>query len=352
MARIFDKIEAPDMGSDELVYRVPSRGSGDFRIGSQLIVQESQTAVFFRDGKALDTFEAGRHTITTGNIPLLVNLISIPFGGETPFSATAYFVNMREMLDLKWGTPEAVTLRDSEFGMVRVRSFGTYSMQVNDPQLFVNKIVGAQGLYSTSDIQGYLRGMIISKLIDILGELNKEKQKSILDLPALFNEIAAGARASLQDDFNALGITLKAFYINSISPTEETAKAIDERAAMGAIGDMQAYMQFKAARAMGDAAQAGGEAGSMTGMGVGLGAGAGLGAAMASAVTGAMQPQQTPAPAQATMACPHCATQIPAGSKFCNSCGKEIAAGGFCSQCGASVPPDSKFCNNCGAKIA
>ncbi len=353
MARIFDKIEAPDMGSDELVYRVPPRGSGDFRLGSQLIVQESQTAVFFRDGKALDTFQAGRHTISTGNIPLLTGLISIPFGGQTPFSATVYFVSMREMLEQKWGTPSPITLRDSEFGLVRLRAIGTYSMQVNDPELFVNKIVGTQGLYSTTDIQGFLRGMIISKLTDILGEqLSKESQKSLLDLPALFNEIAAAAKASVQDDFSALGIMLKAFYVNSISPTEETAKAIDERAAMGAIGDMQAYMQFKAARAMGDAAQAGGEAGGMTGMGVGLGAGAGLGAAMASAVTGAMQPQQPAAPAQATMACPHCSAQIPAGSKFCGNCGKEIKAGGFCSQCGAQVPAASKFCNNCGAKIA
>jgi len=341
MARIFDIVEFFDETGRQMVHRVPEHGSGDFRLGSQLIVRESQAAVFFRDGKALDTFGAGRHTLSTANVPLLTRLISIPFSGETPFKAEVYFVNLREFLEQKWGTPEAITLRDADLGMVRLRAFGIYSMQVSEPQLFVNKIVGTQGLYQTSQIQGFLRGIIIAKLTDLLGEL----KKSLLDLPSLYDEIGAGAKAKVQDDFNALGIALKTLYVTSISPTEETAKAIDERAAMGAIGNMQAYLQFKAARAMTEAA---GVPGGVAGVGVGLGAGVGMGAAMAQMMTQAMQPGAQ----AATMICPSCSAQIPAGSKFCSQCGAKIGGDMICPNCKADVPEGSKFCPNCGAEIA
>lgn len=284
MARIIDVVEVPNQQKDEMVRRLPEYGSGDFRLGSQVIVREFQNAVFFRDGKALDTFEAGRHTITTANMPLLSGLIGMATSGRTPFTAEVYFVNMREFLDQKWGTAEPIPLRDTDLGLVRLRAFGTFSLQVQDPALFVNKIVGAQGIYETPQIAQFLRSIIIAKLTDLLGELGK----GLFDLPALYDELGAGAKAKVQDDFANLGIQLKTLYVNSISPTEETAKAIDERAAMGAIGDMSKYLQFQTARGIRDAAQAGGEAGSVTGAGVGLGAGMGMGAAMAQAMGQAM----------------------------------------------------------------
>ncbi len=346
MARIFDVIEYLDPSGREIVHRIPERGSGDFRLGSQLIVRESQAAVFFRDGKALDTFGPGRHTISTNNIPLLTGLLSIPFGGETPFKAEVYFVNMQEFIDQKWGTPEPIALRDQELGLVRLRAFGTYSMQVGDAQLFVNKIVGTQGIYETTQITGFLRRMITSKLVDLLGET----QTSLFDLPRLYEELGAGVKAKGQEDFASMGITLKVLYVGAISPTEETAKAIDERAAMGAIGDMQAYLQFKAARAMGDAATAGGEAGTLAGAGVGLGAGVGMGAAMAGAISQAMQPGQQQAPA-ATIVCPKCGTANPAEAKFCNSCGTKLTGTVKCPKCGTENPAGAKFCSNCGAEL-
>jgi excisionase family DNA binding protein len=290
MPRIIDIVQAPDQGLNQMVYRVPESGSGDFRIGSQVIARENQTAVFFRDGKALDAFGPGRHTITTANIPLLIDLFKLATRGQTPFTAEVYFVNMRDFIDMKWGTPEPISLRDRDLGLARLRANGRYSMAVSDPQLFVTKIVGTQGLYQTSQIEDYLRGIVISRLTDLLGE----SKVGLFDLPAMFNEMSAGVKAAVAEDFAALGINLKAMYIQSISPTEETQKAIDERAAMGAIGDMQKYLQFKAARAMGDAAQAGGETGGLAGAGVGLGAGMGVGAGMAGmisqAMAGAMQP--------------------------------------------------------------
>jgi membrane protease subunit (stomatin/prohibitin family) len=286
MARIFDVVEFVDEASTEMVHRIPERGSGDFRTGSQVIVRDAQAAVFFRDGKALDAFGPGRHTITTANIPLLTGLIGKAFSGETPFKAEVYFVSLREFTDLKWGTPTPITIKDPELGMARVQARGSYAVQIVDPQLFVNKIVGTQSLYRTSNIQGFFRSMIITKLTDLIGEMGK----SVINMAGMTEELVAGVRAKAAEEFAARGITLTSVYAEYIGPTEETAKAIDERASMGAIGDMQAYMQFQAARGMRDAAQ---QPGGGAGTGMGLGAGVGMGAAMAQMMSQSMQqPQQ------------------------------------------------------------
>jgi excisionase family DNA binding protein len=297
VARIIDVIEVPDQKPDEMVRRLPEYGSGDFRMGSQVIVREFQQAVFFRDGKALDTFGAGRHTITTANLPLLSGLIGMATSGRTPFTAEVFFVSMREFLDEKWGTSEPIALRDTDLGLVRLRAFGTYSLQVDDPALFVNKIVGGQGIYDTPQVTRFLRGIIVAKMTDLLGTLGK----GLFDLPSLYDEIGAGTKAKVQDDFANLGIQLKTLYVNSISPTEETARAIDERASMGAIGDMAKYMQYQTALGIRDAAKSSGESGGLAGAGVGLGAGVGMGAAMAQAMSqgmgGGAQQSSAPAPA-------------------------------------------------------
>ncbi len=293
MARFIDVIEYMDESGKEMVHRIPDRGPGDFRMGSQVVVRESQAAVFFRDGKAMDVFGAGRHTITTGNMPVLTSLLKLGTGGKTPFQAEVYYVSTRQYLDQKWGTPEPITLRDSDFGIVRLRAFGTYAMQIQDPQLFVAKIVGTQGIYETRQIEGHLRSIVITKMTDLLGELGKP----VLDLPALYEEIGAGVKAKVQDDFGAVGIELRALYVNNISLPEAVQQAIDERASIGALGGMDAYMKASAAKAMRDAAQ---QEGGAAGAGIGLGAGVGMGAAMAQMMTQSMQPgQQQAAPAQA-----------------------------------------------------
>lgn len=291
MPRFIDVVDFMDESGAEMVHRIPDRGPGDFRMGSQVVVRESQAAVFFRDGKALDVFGPGRHTITTANMPVLTTLLKLGTGGKTPFQAEVYYVSTRQYLDQKWGTPEPIALRDADFGIVRVRAFGTYAMQIQDPQLFVNKIVGTQGFYETRQIEGHLRSIIVTKMTDLLGEL----KTSVLDLPALYEEFGAGIKAKAQDDFAAVGIELRAMYVNNISLPEAVQKAIDERASIGALGGMQAYMQASAAQAMRDAAkQEGG--GGLAGAGLGLGAGAGLGATMAQMMGQAMQPQQMAQP--------------------------------------------------------
>jgi membrane protease subunit (stomatin/prohibitin family) len=278
---ILDVIEYLDPTGKEIVHRVPEKGSGEIVLGTQCIVRENQVAVFFRDGRSLDMLGPGRHTLTTLNVPILVNYLKIPFGSKSPFRAEVVFVNVKDYVDIRWDSPKPLAFRDSQLGTVRLSTQGKFAFQVSRPQMFVNQIVGTQGLYTTENIVGYLQSIVVSRFADLLGEL----QADLLDLPSKYDELGSGLRASASDDFEAIGLLLKAVYITAINVPEEVEKALDERASIGAIGNMQSYMQFKAARALGDAAlTGGGEGGSFTGMGVGLGAGIGLGTAMASAI--------------------------------------------------------------------
>ncbi|HEY9090036.1 MAG TPA: SPFH domain-containing protein, partial [Anaerolineaceae bacterium] len=268
MARIFDVVEYPSEMTDEIVHRFPEQGIADLRMGSQVIVRESQRAVFFRDGQALDVFGPGRHTITTANIPLLVNLIGKVFNDRTPFTAEVYFVSMREFVDHKWGTPQPIIVRNPGMGLgvALLQGFGSYSFQVKDAQQFVTQVVGAQGMYRTSDIENRLRSMLLSKLQDLLGET--AARNSVVELIGLTEELGSGVRAKAQDDFAALGLVLKAFYIANLKPSEKSA---EELRAMGML-DMQTYTQLQAADALRDAAQnPSGGAGLTAGIGAGMG---------------------------------------------------------------------------------
>jgi len=270
MARIFDVVEYPNEMRDEIVHRFPETGPGDIRIGSQVIVRESQAAVFFRDGNALDVFGPGRHTVTTANIPLLIDLVGRAFNERTPFPAEVFFVSMREFPDRKWGTPQPIIVRNPNMGLgvALLQGFGTYSFQVRDAQQFVTQVVGAQGFYRTSDIESRLRSMLLSKLQDLLGET--AAKSSVPELIGLTEELGAGVRAKAQDDFAAIGLTLKSFYMENLKPSSKSA---EELRAMGML-DMQTYTQLQAADALRDAAQnPSGGAGLTAGIGAGIGVG-------------------------------------------------------------------------------
>ncbi len=286
MARIFDVVEYPSEMVDEIVHRFPETGVADLRLGSQGIVRESQAAVFFRDGRALDVLGPGRHTITTANVPLLTGLLGKLFGDRTPFTAEIYFVSMREFSDRKWGTPQPIIVRNTGVGLgiSLLQGFGTYSFQVNDPQQFVTQIVGQLGGYRTSDIENRLRTMLLSRLQDLLGETTREK--NVLDLIGLTDELSAGVRAKAQDDFLAVGLILKSFYIGNLKPSDKSAQELRD---MGML-DMQVYTQLQAADAMRDAAQnpSGG-----AGLTAGIGAGMGVGNVLAGSLAGMTQNQQS-----------------------------------------------------------
>ncbi len=243
---ILDLIEHPNEASTEIVHRVPQNDSGEFALGSQLVVRESQKAIFVRDGKALDVLGPGRHTLSTQNIPLLTGLLGLPFGGKSPFRAEVYFVTTRELTDLKWGTPQPLAFRDNDFGMVRLRAIGAYSIRVADPQLFVTQVVGTRPSLTTSDLDDFLRGIIVNEISDLLGSVHT----SLLDIQGMSKELADSARAALSDDFDRLGLQLSTFQVIAITPPDEVAKRIDERSGIGALGDMRTYTQFQTAQAI------------------------------------------------------------------------------------------------------
>ncbi len=302
MARIFDVVEYPNEMQDELVHRFPETGVADLRIGSQIIVRESQQVVFFRDGKALDVFGPGRHTIVTANIPKLIDLVGKAFGDRTPFTAEVYYVAMKEFADRKWGTSQPILVSNPGMGLgvALLQGFGSYSFQISDPQQFVTQLVGAQGAYRTEDIENRLRNMLLSKLQDVLGET--AATKSVVNLIGLTEELGAAVRVKAQDDFAAIGLVLKSFYISNLKPSTKSA---EELRAMGML-DMATYTQLQAADAMRDAAQnpSGG-----AGLTAGIGAGMGLGNVISQSLQG-MTGANAGAGAQAAKAAPEVANSV------------------------------------------
>lgn len=349
-SQFIEVIEWLDDSGNTLVYRFPVRDQ-EIKNGAQLIVRESQSAVFVHEGQIADQFPPGRYTIDGGNTPILSKLGAWKHGFNSPIKSEVYFVSTKQFQDLKWGTPNPVMMRDPDFGMVRLRAFGIYSIRVADPQSFIKEVAGTNSRFVTEDVEGQLKRTLVSSFTDALGE----SKIAALDLASNYDELGTFMRGKMNDDFKSWGLELTKFVIENISLPQEVEAAMDKRTSMGVIGDVGRYTQFQAADAMRDAAQnpSGG-----AGTGVGLGAGFALGNAMAGAMTDAMRQSKEgasgAAPAAtggaAGVACPNCGNKNNSGAKFCVECGTKLGAA-TCSNCQAELPPGAKFCNECGQKV-
>lgn len=290
MPKLMEVLEYYDDKGDTMVVRIPSDDQAEIKWGAQLTVRESQSVVFFRDGKAQMVFGPGRHVLKTHNIPAITKFVtSFGYGPDSPFRAEVYFLNMKLFRNLKWGTKEPILFRDPELQMVRLRSHGMYSIQIKDQNLFLNRMVGTQNIFTDADIQDYLKSITTSRLINVLAD----QIKSVFDFPNQYDVLGSILKTVVADDFKACGLELVDFFINSISLPDAVQKIVDEKTSMKAIGDMGTYMQFKTAQSMEEAAK---QPGGIAGAGVGLGAGVGMGAMIPGMMREAFQASTTDLP--------------------------------------------------------
>jgi membrane protease subunit (stomatin/prohibitin family) len=227
-----------------MVFRFPV-ANNEIKMGAKLTVREGQAAVFVNEGQIADVFGPGLYSLNTQNMPILTMLKSWPHGFNSPFKAEVYFVSTRQFTDMKWGTANPIPMRDADFGIVRVRAFGSYSIRVSDPAKFIREVVGTDGLFQTSEISGQLRDLVVTDFTSALGEL----KIPVLDLAANYKQLSQGIQASLASHFEEYGLSLLRFLIENISVPPEVEAAIDRRSSMGAVG-VRDYATFQAANAM------------------------------------------------------------------------------------------------------
>jgi len=331
-------IEWFDETGKELVHRIPEKGSGEIKFGAQLIVRESQAGVFFYKGKARAAFGPGRHTLKTANIPVLTKILAVPWGLTSPLRAEVYLTNLKVFPNLKWGTRDPVAFRDSQLGLIRLRAHGMFNIQVVQPVLFINSLVGTMGKFTTEEIDEYLKRVIVSRFNDHLGE----NLDSLFNLPGRYDDLSMGLQKRLQDDFSHFGLALRHLYITSITPPPEVQQAIDDQSRLNVIQDLDSLVKMKAAMAMEKASESTGEAGAGMGMGLGM-----MMPAMfaenfrpRSGVDGGAGPQETK--------CPDCGNSISKDAKFCPLCGHQQLVLDQCVSCGKNLPPSARFCPRCG----
>ena len=336
-AIFLEVIEWFDETGKELVHRIPEAGSGEIKFGAQLTVRESQAAVFFYQGKAVGAFGPGRHTLKTANIPILTKIASLLWAMNSPLRAEVYMVNLKVFTNLKWGTRDPVAFKDSELGLIRLRAFGIFNLQVDQPVLYINSLVGTQGMYTAEEIEEYLNRVIVSRFNDYMGETID----TILNLPSRYDELSEGLQKRLQQDFSRFGLALNQLYTNAITPPPEVQQAIDDRSRMGVFDDMNKLMQMKAAMAMEKAAV--GEGGA--GQGLGMGMGFMLPSMFAQVLAGAKAEDAQP---HEGAECPECHNRIAVNSRFCPQCGHQQVVFQQCSKCGKNLAPGAKYCSRCG----
>ncbi len=261
-----DVIEWTDDSNNTMVYRYQRHGN-EIKYGAMLTVRESQTAVFVNEGQIADVFPPGLYRLETANLPILTTLQSWPHGFRSPFKAEVYFLSTRQFTDLKWGTKNPLMMRDAEFGPVRLRAYGTYSMRIGDPAVFLREIAGTDGYFTTNEIKDQLRNIIVSRFSNILGGSGIP----ILDLAANYDDLSDFVTAQISPEFKEYGLGLSKFLVENISLPKKVEQALDNRTSMGIVGNLRNYAAFQAAEAMRDAARNPADGGAAAGIGMGMG---------------------------------------------------------------------------------
>lgn len=342
------KFDGPGNGGQWLIHKCPSE---QFVLGSQMIVNQGQEALFFKGGEALDLFSPGTHTLSTGNLPLLHKLVSLPFGGKTPFTAEIYYINKTDNLDMKWGTSSPIPLEDPKYGLIlNIGARGQYGVRISDGRLFVSKLVGAVPSGATSNhtmVLKYFNGLINSKVKSVMAGYMIQKKISFLEISLYLSELSDTFQAVLSGEFERFGIELVNFYCEAIVPRSgeyEKLQGYKEELALG----LDFYQQRRSLDILEKMAE-NSSAGSVADAGRGLGMGRGTMRQEGDAFAKTGQNVDSGAPTT-TRACPYCGADIATNMKFCSNCGKPLGPV-KCLACGYENKAGMKFCGNCGQKL-
>ena len=336
-ANLLKAIEWTDSSKDTILYKYPMDGR-HIQFGSKLTVRDSQVAIFMNKGQIADVFGPGMHTLKASNIPILTQLLALPFGFKSPFYADVFFINTKQFTNQKWGTTNPITMRDKDFGTIRLRGYGSYAFKVSNPEIFLKELSGTNSSYSTDDIASFLRSHLVSCISDTIAE----SKIGALDLSANLNEFSKVALETGKAEFASFGLDLTKLVVENISFPEAVEKAIDTRSSMGVMGDaMDDFVKYQSAQAIRDAANNT----SKGSVGVELGTGFALGELMRESLK-----ESKPKKAKEVVFCPECGAENRKTAKFCNQCGKPMKTAKVCKNCNAELPKSAKFCPECGTK--
>lgn len=331
-------------GPDVFAWKYPDE---ELSTWTQLIVNESQEAVLAKQGRVVAIFNRGRHTLDTKNVPLLRNILNIPFGGKSPYTAEVWFINKAQNLDVRWGTPSPVQIQDPKYGIyVPVRSNGTFGIRIADSWKFITKLVGTVPTFDKTAVSNYFRGLYVTQVKDVISSYFVHKQISILEINAFINDLSQHMRERIAPVMLDYGVDLVSFYVNDISVPEDDAAVIQlkdalaKRAEMGILG--YNYQQGRSFDVLeGLAKNPGSPATALLGVGASMGVGGAVGSVLSSMA------QQVQAPnSDVDIRCPACGGQISREHKFCPECGKPLTRP--CPKCNAAVSVNAKFCPECG----